>query len=755
MATNLPGMETAVFNIRYGSGTQQNVDYSVPRRADIQWLAANGYKKTRLPISWEMLQPMLFDTNANAATRAIVGQPGAFDPVYQGHIQSVLDEHAAVGMKCVIDLHNYCRYRDFVYQPDGSVIGLVQPRAGIMPYTSDRNQVRTRIFATAPGATLNPAHLNDFWVRAARLWKDHPGFGGYGLMNEPFDMPAPGGIESNNIDGESDLTIWPKFAQEAVTAIRAIDPTGVIFVGGNHWSGAFRFPDSNPGFPLAGTNIVYDVHTYIDAFTTGQAFDWDTEVSKNFSAGLGAIPINEDVGVRRLKIAVDWAKPLGQKLALMETGMPVDDPRWQETFQRMVNYARDNDVEVYVWNGGGHWSIKNVGITNAPGWHENKTLEPQMSGVLKAMAGVAMASVFVDGPGYAAGGTAVPITVWARGNLGSAVTLQVQSSNGGALSSSSITLPAGANSAATFTFTPPANTVSTLTFTVASGSANAPLPHRVYSLTDPAAYAATSLPDAAMAILAKYSASKWEMSDGYTDYLLGSPAAPGQQMRAVADSGYGSGFGNAMEMMNWFNTERDASFSVPVMRDIGGKRASDHTAATATGFWCRKVIPRPRVQPDPRNRMPYGVADPHFSIAAVRIPAATTGVVFQASRGDTESVSELGFVAGRPQVRMVDDTGRTITLNAPTAVAANTAVVLTLATATGGQQLRVNSTPAATSSATLAPSALDQMIIGWGFQNYHTVAGFGGHVFSVVTGRGVPSSAELTVLERYLGSTAA
>ena len=288
----------------------------------------------------------------------------------------------------------------------------------------------------------------------------------------------------------------------------------------------------------------------------------------------------------------------------------------------------------------------------------------------------------------------------------------------------------------------------------ASGGTNAPVAHRIYSLTDPVAYAATSLPDAAMAILAKYSASKWEMADGYTDYLNGTPSAVGQEVRAVADSGYGSGYGNAMEMLNWFNTERDQSFSVPVMRDIAGHRAIDVSASNAAGLWCRKVIPRPRVQPNPLNKLPYGVADPHFTIAAVRVPGANTGVVFQASRADTASVTELGFAAGKPQVRLVDDAGTTVTLTSPNAVPANTAAVLTLATATGGQQLRVNSTPVATGNTTLAASALDQMLIGWGFQQYHTEASFGGYVFSVVTGRGVPSPGELGVLERYLGSTA-
>jgi hypothetical protein len=434
--------------------------------------------------------------------------------------------------------------------------------------------------------------------------------------------------------------------------------------------------------------------------------------------------------------------------------LPVDDPRWQEEFQRLVNYARDNGVEVFAWAGGNHWSFHNAGITNVPGWHENKTLEPQMSGVMQATAGVAVASGFADGPGYATGGTPVTITVWARGTLVGPVTIGIQSSNGGTLSAPSVTLPAGANPEVSFTFTPAANAVATLTFTVTSGTANAPLPHRVFSLADPAAYEATSLPDAALAILAKYGASKWEMADGYTDYLNGSPSAPGQEVRAVADSGYGSGPGNAMEMLNWFNTERDPNFSVPLMRDVGGHTCTDHTAPNATGFWCRKVWPKPKVQPNPRNRMPYGVNDAHFALAAIRVPGATSGVVFQASRADAAPRSELSMNAGRLQAVWIDEAGTTATITAPAALAANTAAVVGFATAPGSQQLRVNSQVVASGTRTFAATALEQMLVAWGFHEYHTNASFGGYVFSVVTGAGAPTAAELGVLERYLASTA-
>jgi endoglucanase len=754
IGTNLTGMQTAETALRISPGTRSNMDFTVARRPDVQWLAAQGFTKSRLPIQWEMLQPMLFDTRANAATRALVGEPGAFNAGYLAHIQAILDAHAAAGMRCLIDLHNYCRYRDFRYRTDGSVIGLVNPGGGAMPYSTDSNQVYTRIFATAPGATMVPAHFADFWARAARLWKDHPGFGGYGLMNEPFNMPSPGSIVENT-DDHQDLFIWPAFARAAIDAIRAIDPSGPIYLNGNSWGGAFSIGSLNPAWPLAGTNLVYEVHLYMDARNTGQAFDFDTEVASNFTAGRGAVPLRLDTGVERLRIAVEWAKPRGLTLSLAECGMPVDDPRWHDMFKRTVDFARANGIEVLSWNGGNHWSHHNAGLNDVPGWHQNKTLEPEMSSVLKASAGIAAGELFDDGPGFAAAGTPVTITVWSRGNFTSPVTLAIASSNGGSLSSLTVTVPAGANRQASFSFLPAANTVTTLSYTVLSGNAAAPAPRKVYSLADPVAYAATSLADAAMAILARYGACKWAMADGYTDYLLGAPAAPGQPVRAVADSGYGSSPGNAMEMLNWMNNERDTGMAVPVMREVNGHRCTDHSAPNTSGFWCRKVLPVAGVQPNPRNRMPYGMGDPHFAIAAISVPdVSRTGLVFQASRASGSQAAELALAGSRPQARWTSD-GGSVTLTAPAALAANAPAVLTLTSAPGAQRLRVNSQEVTGSNASFAASLLDQMLIAWGFVQFTQRDGFGGNVYAVVSGRGAPSSTELGVLERYLHSLAA
>jgi endoglucanase len=756
VGVNLSGMEWAGFGLRSSASTVPNINFTVPRAPDVTYLAANGYRNTRLPITWELLQPMLHDTVANAAARAMIGEPGAFHPGYESYITGVLDAHAAVGAKCILDLHNFARYRDFRFQPDGSVIGLTKDPSNPLVYafTTDPNQVQMRIMALAPGATLKQSNFVNFWTQAARKWKDHPGFGGYGLMNEPFNLPVPGGLTESS-GGTDDLTIWPAYAQAAINAIRAIDPVTPIYLGGNEWSSAASLFSKNPSWPLTGANIIYEVHTYLDAASSGQRFDFDTEVAAGFNAGFISGPITLDTGADRLRLAVDWAKPRGLKLALTETGMPVDDPRWEEMWRRLLVYARENNVDVYSWNGGNHWALHNAAINHVPGWHQNKTLEPAMSGPMKAVAGINIGTLFDDGPGWAPNGGSVTITVYARGNLGAPVTLNVSSSNGGRFSKTTITIPAGSNGQDTFTFTPSLNTVTTLSYTTGSGLAPPP-PRKVFSLSDPVAYAATNLADAALAIVAKYSACKWELADGYTDYMQGVPAAAGQRVRAISDSGYGSSPGNAMEMINWINDAPGMGGMVPpVMRVTNGRKNSDHSGGATAGFWCKKTM-FTELQRNPRNRMPYDITDPHFAIAAVSVPGpGHNGVAFQASHAGAPYGTELRFGNSQPQARWRDNFGLEIVLTSPTPLAANAPAVLSLTSQAGSQKLRVNASVVGTASVpAYSSSTYDQMLIGWGFQRHFPVQGFGGNVYSVITGKGVPSDAELLVMERYLGSTA-
>jgi endoglucanase len=230
-------------------------------------------------------------------------------------------------------------------------------------------------------------------------------------------------------------------------------------------------------------------------------------------------------------------------------------------------------------------------------------------------------------------------------------------------------------------------------------------------------------------------------------------------VRAVSDSGFGSGFGNAMEMINWDNTEGGAAMGTmtpPVMRVVNGRKCADLSAPDSHGFWCRKPYPVPGLQPNPRNRVPYNITDPHFAIAAVSVPGANSGLVFQASSADGAYASELAFSGGKPQAHWVDSAGNEVTLTSPTALAANAPAVISFTSTGGAQQLRVNSASQGSGSQTFSASLYgnDQMLLGWGFLGDYPRESFGGNIFAAITGKGVPSAAEMQVMERYLATTA-
>jgi endoglucanase len=401
-------------------------------------------------------------------------------------------------------------------------------------------------------------------------------------------------------------------------------------------------------------------------------------------------------------------------------------------------------------------------VTNIPTWYQNKPVQSQQAGAMMAVAESWHASIFDAGSGWSQGGAPVTITVYARGALQNAVTLTVSSNNGGTLSKTTLTIPAGANGSDSFTFTPKANAVTTLTYTSTSAP-NVPPPRKVYSLTDPVTYAATNLADGAMAILAKYSAAKWNMADGYTDPLLGTPAADGQELRAVSDTGYGSSAGNEMEMVNWFNTAAGMGpFTTATMRaNVSGRKAADLTNQNAFGLWCRKRFAIPQsssttftADPTPIEVVPYGLNTPQFTIAAISVPSATTGVIFQASAADYTQLASLELKAGQPVARWVDATGAELAaVTSPTALLANTPTTVSLVSTGSAQTLRVGSVAAGSGTASLPAAQFDQLVLGSGFSSDFPQLGFGGYLFAAITGKGTPTVQEMGVLESYLLST--
>ncbi len=545
---NLSSMEYAHPTVRYGQSTWVNLNYTIPRQNDITWLAQQGYTKNRFCMLWELLQPALVDESGNGAgpgpsTTVLAGMRIAVagDMVAQQmkYILDVLDFHANVGIKCLLDLHNYCRYRSFIYQSNGSVIGFTVPSNPLIaPYTTDPAQVRERImalnWAAAPTLTINQSNFNAFWTKfinyvepgTGRTVKQHPGLAGYGLMNEPNQMPVAGGTTANGVP--EDLTIWVQFAQSAVNAIRAVDPTTPIYVSGNQWSTAWTgnpggsYLALNPGFPLAGTGLIYEGHFYLDSRSNGARYDWPFEFAEPFCAGeSGVNGARVTTGATRAQYMIDYAA-LGNKFAVTEMGMPVNDLNWQTSAQTAVNNCFNNNLEMFVWAGGNHWPNQDFSLCAVPNFKApGITYDPLINGILhKAANRTGKYTIFADADkNFGAAATVCTVTVYARGYVDAAKTINLVRTGTGTLSAASVVLPAGANPSVTFTYTTAGTEDAFVTF---SNQPQVPPVMHFYSM-DPVTYAATDEVIAGRACLAKYNAREWLASNTFTDYMIGIP----------------------------------------------------------------------------------------------------------------------------------------------------------------------------------------------------------------------------------------
>lgn len=224
---------------RYSSSSPGVVgtDYEYPSGAELDAVAAAGMKEIRMGVMWERLQPTLHGPLAAAEL---------------GRLSGSLDAARARGLKVVLDLHNYGRYA----RGDGA----------------DGRKVLLL------GSEALPADaLADLWRRLAGVLVGRAEIVGYGVMNEPHDLP--GGARG-----------WEASSVAAVAAVREVDLTTPILVGGYSYSGISSFPSTHPApwvDPTLGP-VVYEAHQYFDSSGAGTyTEDYETTVDAAASAGWG------------------------------------------------------------------------------------------------------------------------------------------------------------------------------------------------------------------------------------------------------------------------------------------------------------------------------------------------------------------------------------------------------------------------------------------------------------------------------------
>lgn len=159
-------------------------EYAYPNARELDYYKSRGRRVIRLPFRWERMQPR---------------RGGPLDAAQLRALDAVVNAAAQRSMLVLLDCHNYGRYNAL---------------------SADGKMVVERILGDPE---LPFSTFADFWKQMARHYskgKKSNAILGYGLMNEPHDMR-----------GASD---WPRAAQAAVDAIRAVDKTTAIFVAGDN-----------------------------------------------------------------------------------------------------------------------------------------------------------------------------------------------------------------------------------------------------------------------------------------------------------------------------------------------------------------------------------------------------------------------------------------------------------------------------------------------------------------------------------------
>jgi len=749
LGVNLAGMEYNGTGVGGSNARTANQvlyhGWTPPTEADVAYVASLGMNRIRLPFSWELLQPVLYTT-----TFSIAGAPGALEPTYLKYISNILDACAKCGVKCVLDLHNYARYVDYLYQANGSILTAITADSRVRYVQNPAN----RVFKVLGDGALTGAHLADFWSRIATQFHQHEGLGGYGLMNEP----TPDSVTMHPTNGELVAAL-----KAAIMAIRAVDKTHSIYVPGDQYSAPARWSGEgygliNPGYPLPdpANNIIYEAHVYLDHAGSGSYFDWEYEstleapprTSKNIPAEKTSVA----TGARRIQYFIDWLKKYNVKGALTEIAMPADSYHWQTSYLNALKAARLAGIEVYAWQGGRHWIVHNMAISVVPNVAQGIQQHAHAIGPTLAAANVEVAGIFDVGSSYSASGRFV-ITVYARGNLLSPVTLSLSDGGaGGTFSAQTITLPSGPNSSVQYVYTLPMNGVATVTYTA---SRQVPPPRRLYSLSNPVAYAKQNLDDGARCILAKYNAVEYLPGNSFKDLIAQSRSVNGSSVGAVWDSGYGATGatnatrmpGNELGVVAW----QDGRYPLLVASNVSAIR---FTSSRGTGL--RRVLRKPTVfggiQSSPSAIAPFGPAQPHFSIAAVR-PTGQYNVGAIWAMADMQSgfnQVELRAASGVISACWVDAAGKSVQIAAPASSYNKDAVATLVSGGSNFRKFRLNGANIASNSLELLAGQCNHISLGVTYANYWTTRPFDGDIYGAVYGAGAPTDEELGVLEAYL-----
>lgn len=276
------------------------VDYVYNSPATTRAVAKAGFTLVRLPFRWERLQPTL---------------GGPLDTAELGRLTAAVDVAGRAGLRVVLDLHNYGRYR-------------LATRTGVVEAVIDQR--------VAGKPLLTRDHLADVWWRLAERFGDHDAVLAYALMNEPHDMGS---------------SSWRAISQHTVEAVREVDSRTWLLVAGDEWSHAHRFGEVNGRHAWItdpANRTAYEAHCYLDHDASGKH-------QLSYGDEMRLDPELRSRARRRLEPFLEWLDRNGVSGVLGETGAPLADPGWRSLLADLTQTAAEKDVPVVLWAAGEWW----------------------------------------------------------------------------------------------------------------------------------------------------------------------------------------------------------------------------------------------------------------------------------------------------------------------------------------------------------------------------------------------------------------
>lgn len=260
-----------------------------PKPQEFEKLRDKGVGFIRLPVAWERFQPKLHE---------------GLDKLEITKLLSLLDIINRADIKVIIDIHNGGRFDPNWRRED-------KPREHPHLYVLGSHEL--------------PLHkFSEFWKMFAQEIMNHPAIIGYGLMNEPHDLPTP--------------TTWAEAAQMAINAIRTADKATPVYVSGYGWG--YDWVKNNGSEPFVNDpsdRVIYELHIYFDK--GGGRYTNTYEQAQ-------ATPTK---GAELASKFSEWLKAKGAKGFIGEFAIPDDDVRWLLVLDNFLKHLQNNGIPSTYW----------------------------------------------------------------------------------------------------------------------------------------------------------------------------------------------------------------------------------------------------------------------------------------------------------------------------------------------------------------------------------------------------------------------